>query len=151
MRRMPWSVRLGLMGNEARGSSRKLPPQIGSAGFPLATQWPVPKRLQEPYPPSIHAGADSHTQPTAVMMKRKSPQANFRQITNLGGPPSLMAQTSITEDAETLSRYLLDQANAFHRRRCAAEKWVMRDDDPPGERCALLRELFGRVMGWVGC
>ena len=62
-----------------------------------------------------------------------------------------MAQISITEDAETLSRYLLDQADAFHRRRCAAEKWVMRDDDPPGERCALLRELCGRVMGWVGC
>jgi hypothetical protein len=58
------------------------------------------------------------------------PQANFRQITNLGGPSSLMAQISITEDAEALSRSLLDQANAFHRRRCAAEKWVMRDDDP---------------------
>ena len=119
------------MGNEARVSSRKLPPQIGSAGFPLATQWPVPKRLQEPYPPSIHAGADLQIRPTAIMMKRKSPQANSRQITNLGGPPSLLAQISITEDAETLSRYLLDQANAFHRRRCAAEKWVMRDTPIP--------------------
>jgi hypothetical protein len=62
-----------------------------------------------------------------------------------------MAEISITEDAEALSRSLLDQANAFHRRRCAAEKWVMRDDDPPGGRCALPREFCGRVMGWVGC
>ena len=84
------------------------------------------------------------------MMKRKSPQANFRQITNLGGPSSLMAQISITEDAETLSRYLLDQANAFHRRRCAAEKWVMRDDDPPMGRCALPRDLCGLRYGVCG-
>lgn len=60
-----------------------------------------------------------------------------------------MAQISITEDAEALSRYLLDQAKAFHRRRCAAENVSCGTMTLPGNaaRCCAIcvAALWG---GW---
>ena len=52
----------------------------------------------------------------------------------------------VTEDAELLFRHHRAQRRAnstYLRRRCAAEKWVMRDDDPPGGPAHCRAVLWG--------
>jgi len=64
------------------------------------------------------------------------------------------AQNCVTEDVELLFR--LHRArnranNTYLRRRCAAEKWAMRDEGPPIGRCALTRgALWGGELEFGG-
>ena len=59
----------------------------------------------------------------------------------------------VTEDAELLSRHHRAQRRAnsiYLRRRCAAEKWVMRDDDLPMGDAARYRAVCVAALwgGW---